>query len=194
MRLYEDDDGKTVGPRPDTRKPRPKLDLSAEQLSALRLEWLAERLLNMSEPVSEDDRRAAAAAARDLAKAIIARPAVRDNSKPGKTDRKKLTEFEHCAVFVWHKLHADATKHGRKRWKDGDSDQRTQAAKLAIARAESAYPLQKGELTVEKLFRLVDRPFKRIKLHEHFESLHLLAGFFAVPEATRQSLRAKPRK
>lgn len=194
MRLYVDDDGKTVGPRPDTRKPRPKLDLSAERLSALRLEWLADRLLKMSEPVSEDDRRAAAAAARDLAKAINARPVTRDNSKPGTTDRKKLTEFEHCAVFVWHKLHADATKHGRKRWKDGDSDQRTQAAKLAIARAESAYPLQKGKLSVERLFKFANRSFRAIKLHQHFESLHLLDGFFAVPEKTRQMLRAKPRK
>lgn len=190
MRAYLDDDGKTVGPRPDTRKPRPKLELSAERLGALRLEWLAERLSKMSEPVSEDDRRAAAAAARDLANAIKARPVARNNSKPGETERKKLTEFEHCAVFVWHKLHADAIKHGRTRWKD----QRTQAAELAIARAESAYPLQNGKLSIERLFMLANRPFKSIKLHEHFESLSLLDGFFAVPHETRQSLRAKPRK
>lgn len=183
------------------RRPEPFDNL--EELRMLELKWLAARLVDTSTPMSEEDRCAAATAVLDLMESSSVRHPIRDNSKPS-SERKKVTDLEHYATFEWDKL-GDETKGGdRVRW---NGDQRREAAVLAIARAESAYPLQeKQKLTVERLLKLVDRPRERDgvmrnkKVWEYFENKNSLGGFFSslmrsdrVNEVLK-NLRAKPRK
>lgn len=180
---------KPVKPQPARRK----LDLDVKHLQAMRRDWLIEALEKVSQPISPEQRVAAAAM-------------LRDDATPRRAVRVADSEFAQYAVFIWRKLKRYAVKKGRGRWND---DQRKLAATTSITIAETVYPTQRGKLKPATLLKLIDQPQeKKVKrkgddvvrielrnaaLIQHFESLPVMQGFMFnahVPAATRKALTA----
>lgn len=166
-----------------------KEDLSAQNLEVLRRKWLAERLANLREPLSDNDRLLAARMLGEERKPVTSSV----HAKPGADTKKAASEAEQYAMYLWDRLHVDARKHGRSRW---NASQRGEAAKHIVKLVTSAYPQQR--LTHERLFDLADRPRSlQRKFLPHFKMLADSAGFGFVGtiglDALRKELRAKPR-